>query len=521
MQMPNTLSLLGSRAGEDSALSVGEKEEESELEFGEELEEEELEEKPLGFEKELEEEELEESELEFGEEEEELQVEGVHDIVEVASPVKQPRLETIHVLSDDDDEEEEEENIEKGTDVVALEVSEDDDDQGVQPSEHQDQLQTVGKEPAAPLVYAIEEEDKPPTTTTTTTTHRITPPQQFVPPASFLAAQAAQAAASTTTPISQAISKLELAKQQLKLEHNRASRDADTVTPEMKHEVMAVLELFGLPYVQSPMEAEAQCAALELAGLVHGVVTEDSDVFLFGARHVYKNLFTTDTGKQISAYLAQDIAEQFSIHREQFISLALLLGSDYTEGVNGIGIVNALEVLSAFPNLEEFKLWMDSGELDDGEDDVTTQFKLSHANARRRWGLGLSPNFPSLQVREAYDHPAVLDNPGPFVFREPDLEAIRSLCVDKLRMPEDRVKKQVIEALVRPSAPTQTTLDGFVEIQGKQRFAAIQSKRMAKAVQGLKRAQYDDDEEEGGEQATILAVDNLGNVVPLNRKAKG
>jgi DNA excision repair protein ERCC-5 len=39
------------------------------------------------------------------------------------------------------------------------------------------------------------------------------------------------------------------------------------------------------------LQAEAQCAWLNEAGLVDGVVTDDNDVFLFGGRHVYRNIF--------------------------------------------------------------------------------------------------------------------------------------------------------------------------------------------------------------------------------------
>lgn len=59
--------------------------------------------------------------------------------------------------------------------------------------------------------------------------------------------------------------------------------------------------MFGLPYIIAPMEAEAQCAYMELANLVDGVVTDDSDVFLFGARSVYKNIF--DDRKYVETYL--------------------------------------------------------------------------------------------------------------------------------------------------------------------------------------------------------------------------
>ncbi len=73
--------------------------------------------------------------------------------------------------------------------------------------------------------------------------------------------------------------------------HVKALRDADTITDEMREEVMGLLELLGVPYIVAPMEAEAQCVELERLNLVEGSITDDSDALVFGSQNAYKNIF--------------------------------------------------------------------------------------------------------------------------------------------------------------------------------------------------------------------------------------
>jgi DNA excision repair protein ERCC-5 len=92
---------------------------------------------------------------------------------------------------------------------------------------------------------------------------------------------------------------------------------------------------------------------LDYTNQTNGTITEDSDVWLFGARNVYKNFFSSDQfidfysdqviksqiGKAFSVVLLTTENELKScflkgFDRESFINIALLVGSDYTEGNN-------------------------------------------------------------------------------------------------------------------------------------------------------------------------------------------
>ncbi len=119
-----------------------------------------------------------------------------------------------------------------------------------------------------------------------------------------------------------------------------------------------MLRLFGIPYITAPMEAEAQCAELVAMRLVDGVITDDSDVFLFGGNKVLKNLF--NQSQTVELFLLSDLSRELELGRDKLIRLAYLLGSDYIEGLPGVGPVIAMEILKEFPGadgLHKFREW--------------------------------------------------------------------------------------------------------------------------------------------------------------------
>jgi hypothetical protein len=59
-------------------------------------------------------------------------------------------------------------------------------------------------------------------------------------------------------------------------------------------------------------------------------------------RGSYRNIF--DRNKYAEAYSMKDVEKNLGLSREKLVRMALLLGSDYTDGVKGVGIVNAIEI---------------------------------------------------------------------------------------------------------------------------------------------------------------------------------
>lgn len=287
---------------------------------------------------------------------------------------------------------------------------------------------------------------------------------------------------------------------QLRNQQKKDRRDADEVTQIMVTECQALLRLFGIPYITAPMEAEAQCAELVALGLVDGIVTDDSDIFLFGGTRVYKNMFNGN--KFVECYLTTDLEKELSLSRDQLISIAHLLGSDYTEGIPGIGPVTAVEILSEFPGrdgLVNFKEWWAEvqGNPKRPKEAEVTKFrrKFRKTNAAK---LFLPPSFPSPAVYDAYLNPDVDKNPEHFLWGVPDLEGLRRFLMATIGWSQERTDEVLVPVIRdmnrREMEGTQSNItryfEGSVGVGAKEAFAPRQrakgSRRMAAAVDKLR-----------------------------------
>ncbi|NXD26887.1 GEN endonuclease, partial [Spelaeornis formosus] len=148
-----------------------------------------------------------------------------------------------------------------------------------------------------------------------------------------------------------------------------AVRTGRSIFKAMLKECLELLECLGVPWVQAAGEAEAMCAYLNAKGLVDGCITNDGDVFLYGAQTVYRNFAMNAKDPHLDCYTMSSIKKKLGCDRESLIGLAVLLGCDYLpKGVPGVGKEQALkliEILQGQNLLQRFEQWKEQVQCDD------------------------------------------------------------------------------------------------------------------------------------------------------------
>ena len=137
---------------------------------------------------------------------------------------------------------------------------------------------------------------------------------------------------------------------------NKAQKRSIKVTKEHNEDIKKLLRLMGIPMVEAPCEAEAQCAELCKGEKVWATGTEDMDALAFGTPILLRKL-TVDAKKKepvIEIHLEKVLGpDGFNMSMDQFIDLCILCGCDYCDPIPKIGPKTALKLIKEHGNLEQ------------------------------------------------------------------------------------------------------------------------------------------------------------------------
>lgn len=114
-----------------------------------------------------------------------------------------------------------------------------------------------------------------------------------------------------------------------------------------KHPIIKDEQQVNIPYVVAPFEADAQLAYLYKEGIIESVLTNDSDLIIYGVKHIMmirqQNIMRYDS---MGIEKGEKIEWINQIDLRKLWLFGYLIGCDYFKGVPKIGIVKAFKIIN-------------------------------------------------------------------------------------------------------------------------------------------------------------------------------
>lgn len=120
-----------------------------------------------------------------------------------------------------------------------------------------------------------------------------------------------------------------------------------------KEDILTSQELFrylGIPYLEIDDEGERIAAWLCLSGKVDAVLSDDSDVMVYGTPKFLSKVDTTSS--TFVEIKPSDILESLELTLPQFQDLCIMCGTDYNPNIKGIGPHKAYKLIKERENIE-------------------------------------------------------------------------------------------------------------------------------------------------------------------------
>ncbi|XP_028967487.1 exonuclease 1 [Galendromus occidentalis] len=143
------------------------------------------------------------------------------------------------------------------------------------------------------------------------------------------------------------------------LEAKQLMKRCVNITPELAHQLICELRKHRIDYVVAPYEADAQLTFLNLNGYVDLIVSEDSDLLLFGCERVLYKMDVNGYGTLVEkSKIPQCLGSGGTTHftHDKFRWACILSGCDYLENLPGIGLKKTLKFLKPTSNTDPYSL---------------------------------------------------------------------------------------------------------------------------------------------------------------------
>lgn len=225
----------------------------------------------------------------------------------------------------------------------------------------------------------------------------------------------------------------------LKTALSKASRTS-RLDAEMISEAQTLLDAMGVPWMTAPAEGEAQMGHMARRGDVWAGASQDFDAILFGTPTLVRNL-TLAGKRRLPSGKTVDVTPEvvslsvvlgaLQVSRAQLVDMGILMGTDFNEGVRGIGPKKSLAIIRRLGSLEEVAR--------EGKVVVPAEF----ADVRR---IFLEP-----EVSDEYM----------LSWRGVDEEAVRRIMCDRHSFSVDRIDSVLARLRARKGSSDQRSLDSW------------------------------------------------------------
>ncbi|OOO08844.1 Flap structure-specific endonuclease [Aspergillus oryzae] len=224
------------------------------------------------------------------------------------------------------------------------------------------------------------------------------------------------------------------------------SRRTVRVTRDHNAECKKLLKLMGIPYIDAPTEAEAQCAVLARAGKVYAAASEDMDTLCFEAPILLRHLTFSEQRKEpiLEIHLSRAL-EGLDMDRKQVKPLIIptaALGLAY-EPIPKVGPNTALKLIREFGSLEKV---------------------VEHMESDPKKKYVIPEDWPYQDARELFLNPDVREASHPdcdFKWEAPDIEGLVEFLVKDKGFNEDRVRNGAARLQKNLKTAQQSRLEGF------------------------------------------------------------